>query len=31
MVSRGVMMELVGLMAIEGAHPFITRWGAFVR
>ena len=25
------LLILVGLMAIEGAHTFITRWGAFVR
>jgi caa(3)-type oxidase subunit IV len=25
------LLILIGLMAIEGAHTFITRWGAFVR
>ena len=25
------LLILVGLMAIEGLHTFITRWGAFVR
>ena len=25
------LLILVGLMAIEGAHTFVTRWGAFVR
>jgi cytochrome c oxidase subunit 4 len=25
------LLVLIGLMAIEGAHTFITRWGAFGR
>jgi cytochrome c oxidase subunit 4 len=25
------LLILIGLMAIEGAHTFVTRWGAFVR
>jgi len=25
------LLILIGLMAIEGAHTFLTRWGAFVR
>jgi cytochrome c oxidase subunit 4 len=25
------LLILIGLMAIEGMHTFITRWGAFVR
>ncbi len=25
------LLILIGLMAIEGAHTFATRWGAFVR
>ena len=25
------LLILIGLMAIEGEHTFITRWGAFVR
>ena len=25
------LLILIGLMAIEGVHTFITRWGAFVR
>jgi len=25
------LLVLIGLMAIEGAHTFMTRWGAFAR
>ena len=25
------LLILIGLMAVEGAHTFITRWGAFAR
>ena len=25
------LLILIGLMAIEGQHTFVTRWGAFVR
>ena len=25
------LLILIGLMAIEGEHTFLTRWGAFVR
>jgi cytochrome c oxidase subunit 4 len=25
------LLILIGLMAVEGSHTFITRWGAFAR
>jgi len=26
-----LLLILIGLMAVEGSHTFITRWGAFAR